>query len=102
MKSVPRFLKGAFRNALEIAINAASSADQLTTAWLEIVHVDSKNALPPARGGLISKDKFSHRFATTTLRRAEGRVVFGEASLEGSQIRPRDHPRSAILCLMMW
>ena len=30
MKSVPRFLKGAFRKALEIAINAATSADELT------------------------------------------------------------------------
>ena len=86
MKSVPRFLKGAFRNALEIAINAASSADQLTTAWLEIVHVDSKNALPPARGGLISKDKFSHRFATTTLRRAEGGGRGGGRRLQGDDL----------------
>ena len=36
MKSVSRFLKGAFRNALQIAINVANSADELTAERLKL------------------------------------------------------------------
>ena len=64
MKSVPRFLKGAFRNALQIAIEAANSSDESVAerGWKLFMLLPRMLLHRPARGGLVSKEKFANRF----------------------------------------
>ena len=64
LKNIPRFLKGAFRNALQIAIDAANSSDVSVAqrGWKLFMLLRRMVLRRPARGGLISKKNFAHRF----------------------------------------
>ena len=64
MKSVPRFLKGPFRNALRVALEEAT-ADQLCRqerGWKLFILLPRMLLHRPPRGGLLSKEKLIQRF----------------------------------------
>ena len=64
LKNITRFLKGAFRNASQIAIDVANSSDESVAkrGWKLFKLIPRMLLHRPARGGMVSKEKFAHRF----------------------------------------
>ena len=64
MKSVPHCLKGPFRNALQLALEEASSDDVVRQdrGWKLFLLIPRMLLHQPLRGGLIPKEKLRERF----------------------------------------
>ena len=64
MRSVPHFLKGPFRNALQLALEEAVSEEFIgqERCWKLMLLLPRMLLHRPPRGGLIAKDKLHERF----------------------------------------
>ena len=109
MQNVPVFLKGPFRNALRVAMSEILEGSAVGDEWREERGWKLFFLLPrmllsrPPRGGNISKDKLSGRFAEFARGHWLGLIRAGmdhaEASATASRRRP---PRSTVDHIDRW